>query len=157
MDVVINIQGDQPALDGRCLSQVVSPLIEDPDLVMSTLVSRMSDPAAIEDPNCVKCVFDSHHFALYFSRSPVPFHRDGSMSSETFKHLGIYAFRKHFLKRFAVLPSGRLEIVEKLEQLRAMEQGYRIKVVETDFDSKAVDVPEDLKRVEALLERERSR
>lgn len=149
-DIVINIQGDQPAFDPRCLSEVVSPLIDDLKLVMTTLIYRITDPAEIKDPNCVKCVFDKDNFAIYFSRSPIPF-SCGSDQFDIFKHLGIYAFRKHFLERFASLPQGRLEAIEKLEQLRAMEHGYRIKVVETRYDSKEVDRPEDIEKIEMVL------
>jgi 3-deoxy-manno-octulosonate cytidylyltransferase (CMP-KDO synthetase) len=150
-DIVINIQGDQPAFDPRSLPGLVSPLIHNPGLVMTTLVYRTTDPAEIKDPNHVKCVFDKEDFALYFSRSPIPFGRDGSERFDIFKHLGIYAYRKHFLERFASLPQGRLEAIEKLEQLRALEHGYRIKVVETPYDSKEVDRPEDIERLEMSL------
>lgn len=150
-DIVINIQGDQPAFDPRCISEVISPLMRDPDLVMATLIYKITDQAEIEDTNHVKCVFDEDHFALYFSRSPVPFGRDDSTSFDIFKHLGIYAFRKHFLERFASLPESRLEAIEKLEQLRALEYGYKIKVVETGYDSKEVDRPEDVHKLEAVL------
>jgi 3-deoxy-manno-octulosonate cytidylyltransferase (CMP-KDO synthetase) len=150
-DIVINIQGDQPAFDPRCLAEVVSPLAEDPKLVMSTLVHKMTDQAEINDPNHVKCVFDEDHFALYFSRSSIPFGRDDSTGFDTFKHIGVYAYRKHFLERFASLPQGRLESIEKLEQLRALEYGYKIKVVETSYDSKEVDRPEDIQRLESVL------
>lgn len=153
-DIVINIQGDQPAFDTRCLSELVSPLIDDFRLVMSTLIYKITDPAEIKDPNHVKCVSDNENFALYFSRSAIPFGRDGSVSFDIFKHLGIYAFRKRFLDRFASLPEGRLEAIEKLEQLRAMEHGYRIKVVETRYDSKEVDTPEDIGKLETILEKE---
>jgi 3-deoxy-manno-octulosonate cytidylyltransferase (CMP-KDO synthetase) len=149
-DIVINIQGDQPAFDPRCLSEVVSPLIDDLKLVMTTLIYRITDPAEIKDPNCVKCVFDKDNFAIYFSRSPIPF-SCGSEQFDIFKHLGIYAYRKHFLERFASLPRGRLETIEELEQLRAMEHGYRIKVVETRYDSKEVDRPEDIEKIEMVL------
>jgi len=150
-DIVINIQGDQPAFDQRCLSEVVSPLMDDPELVMTTLIYKITDPAELEDPNHVKCVFDKEKFALYFSRSSIPFDRDGSASFDIFKHLGIYAYRKHFLERFASLPQGSLEAIEKLEHLRAMEHGYRIKVVETRYDSKEVDTPLDVEKVEMIL------
>lgn len=155
-DIVINIQGDQPAFDPRSLSEVVSPLMEDSQLVMSTLIYKISDPAEIKDPNHVKCVFDKENFALYFSRSPIPFGQPtaDSVSFDIFKHLGIYAYRNHFLQRFASLPQGRLEEIERLEQLRAMEHGYRIKVVETPYDSKEVDRPEDIHKLEAVLEDE---
>ncbi|NVL90988.1 MAG: 3-deoxy-manno-octulosonate cytidylyltransferase [Desulfobacterales bacterium] len=150
-DIVINIQGDQPAFDQRCLSEVVSPLMDNPELVMTTLIYKITDPAELEDPNHVKCVFDKEKFALYFSRSNIPFDRDGSASFDIFKHLGIYAYRKHFLERFASLPQGSLEAIEKLEHLRAMEHGYRIKVVETRYDSKEVDTPSDVEKVEIIL------
>ncbi|MBW2019509.1 MAG: 3-deoxy-manno-octulosonate cytidylyltransferase [Deltaproteobacteria bacterium] len=150
-DIVINIQGDQPAFDPRCLPEVVSPLLEDSHLVMSTLIYKISDPAEINDPNHVKCVFDKDHFALYFSRSTIPCSRDGAVSFDIFKHLGIYAYRKHFLDCFASLPQGRLEAIEKLEQLRAMDHGYRIKVVETRYDSKEVDTPADIGKLEMAL------
>jgi len=156
-DIVINIQGDQPAFDTRCLSEVVSPLIDDSDLVMATLIYRIRDRHEIKDPNHVKCVFDKDHFALYFSRSPIPFARDGSESVHIYKHLGIYAFRKHFLERFASLPPGRLEATEKLEQLRAIESGYRIKVVETRHDSKGVDIAADVQKLEDVLSQQKQR
>ncbi len=154
-DIVINIQGDQPAFDPRCLSEVVSPLMGDPRLVMSTLVYKITDSAEIKDPNYVKCVFDKENFALYFSRSPIPFGLPAADSKQfdIFKHLGIYAYRKHFLERFAVLGQGTLEAIEKLEQLRAMEHGYRIKVVETRHDSRGVDIPSDIEKLELSLTR----
>jgi len=150
-DVIINIQGDQPAFEPQCLVEIVSPLKENPGLDMSTLICRIKDADEVRDPNCVKCVFDRKGFALYFSRSPIPLNRDESVSCDLFKHLGIYAFRKSFLDRFAMLPKGRLEEIEKLEQLRVLEHGYRIKVVETAYDSKAVDTPDDMKKLEAIL------
>jgi len=150
-DIVVNIQGDQPAFHPQCLSEVLSPLMEDPELVMATLIYRITDPAEIPNPDHVKCVFDEQHFALYFSRSTIPFDRDSADSVDFFKHLGIYAYRNHFLQRFASLPSGTLEKIEKLEHLRAMEYGYRIKVVVTDHDSPEVDRLEHVRKVEAFL------
>jgi len=153
-DIVINIQGDQPALDSRSLPEVVAPLRDDPELVMATLIRRMTDPAEMRNPNDVKCVFDKDSFALYFSRSLIPFGREASPSMEVYKHVGIYAYRKRFLDRFNSLPTGRLEAIEKLEQLRVLEHGYSIKVAETAYDSKAVDTPEDIGAVEAFLRAE---
>jgi 3-deoxy-manno-octulosonate cytidylyltransferase (CMP-KDO synthetase) len=150
-DIVINIQGDQPALDSRSLPEVVAPLQDDKDLVMSTLVRKMTDSAEMRNPNDVKCVFDKDGFALYFSRALIPFNRDASPAMAVFKHVGIYAYRKRFLDRFNSLPTGRLETIEKLEQLRVIEHGYPIKVVETSHDSKAVDTPEDVAGIEAIL------
>lgn len=150
-DIVINIQGDQPAFDPRSLTHVVTPLRDDASVQMSTLVFKIDNPTEIQDSNCVKCVFDNNHYALYFSRSPIPYGRDQGMAVDVYKHLGIYAFRKAFLDRFASLPEGRLENIEKLEQLRAIEFGYRIKVAKTPFDSKEIDSPSDLKDLEAIL------
>ena len=153
-DIVINIQGDQPALDSRPLPEVVAPLQGDPELVMATLIRKMTDPEEMRNPNNVKCVFDRDGFALYFSRSLIPFDRDASQSTEAYKHVGIYAYRKHFLERFNSLTTGRLETIEKLEQLRVLEHGYPIKVVETSYDSKAVDTAEDIGTIELLLRSE---
>jgi 3-deoxy-manno-octulosonate cytidylyltransferase (CMP-KDO synthetase) len=150
-DIVINIQGDQPAFDPRSLSELVLPLVNDPELVMTTLIYKIVDQAELEDPNHVKCVFDKDNFALYFSRSLIPFAAKGAVTFDVFKHLGIYAFRKDFLVRFASLPPGRLEAIERLEQIRAMEHGYRIKVVETCYDSLEVDTPNDVAKIEAVL------
>jgi 3-deoxy-manno-octulosonate cytidylyltransferase (CMP-KDO synthetase) len=152
-DIVLNIQGDQPTVDARCLPEVVSPLMEDSELGMATLIYKITNPDEIHDPFHVKCVFDERKFALYFSRSPIPFGRDPSASFDVFRHHGIYAYRNHFLQHFASLPPGELEQIEKLEHLRAMEHGYRIKVVETVYDSIEVDRPEDIQKVEAFLKR----
>jgi 3-deoxy-manno-octulosonate cytidylyltransferase (CMP-KDO synthetase) len=150
-DIVINIQGDQPAFDPRCLSEVVSPLLEDPAVHMTTLIYKIQDPDEIKDPTCVTCVFDSENYALYFSRSPIPFGANDSAPFDLFKHIGVYAFRKHFLDHFASLPQGVLEAVEKLEQLRPIEHGFRIKVVETRYDSIEVDTPLHVQKAEEIL------
>jgi 3-deoxy-manno-octulosonate cytidylyltransferase (CMP-KDO synthetase) len=153
-DIVINVQGDQPALDPRSLAEVVAPLNDEPNLLMATLIRKMADTAEIGDPGNVKCVYDEQGFALYFSRLPVPFNRDASLPTGVFKHIGIYAYRKRFLDQFNALPTGRLEAIEKLEQLRVLEHGYPIKVVESAHDSKAVDTPRDLETLESLLRAE---
>ncbi|MEW6669493.1 MAG: 3-deoxy-manno-octulosonate cytidylyltransferase [Thermodesulfobacteriota bacterium] len=149
--VVVNIQGDQPLFQPALISQMVAPLIGDPELAMSTLKCRISDPREVENPNCVKVVTDARDHALYFSRSPIPYFRDAPAPGVYYKHLGFYAYRLDFLNTFAGLPVGRLEAAEKLEQLRALENGYRIMVVETLFDSVEVDTPADIRRVEAIL------
>ena len=154
-DIVVNIQGDQPAFDARCLSEVISPLEDDPDLGMSTLIYKITNPAEYNDNNHVKCVFDKDHFALYFSRSLIPFAPEGMPTFDVFKHLGVYAFRKGFLDTLSCLPKSRLEEIERLEQLRAMEHGYRIKVVETCHDSLEVDRAEDIAKLEAVLRQEK--
>jgi len=145
--VVVNVQGDQPLFDPIMIEQVVEPLLEDPNIPMSTLMYRIVRDEEIHHPNAVKTVVDNEGFAIYFSRSTIPYFRDGEIEPTYFKHHGIYAYRNDFLQRFACLPQGYLERAERLEQLRALENGYRIKVVLTDKDSIEVDTPEDLQRV----------
>ncbi|WP_136806288.1 3-deoxy-manno-octulosonate cytidylyltransferase [Desulfosediminicola flagellatus] len=152
-DVVVNIQGDQPLFPAEVVEQVARPLLDDPALPMSTLIYKIIREEEIRDPNHVKTVFDRDNNALYFSRSPIPFQRNPEdiVSPTYYKHLGFYAYRKGFLLTFVALPEGEWERFEKLEQLRALEYGYKIKVTLTEHDSIEVDTPEDLKRVEAML------
>lgn len=150
-DIVVNIQGDQPTFEPSQIDEVVQPLLEDATVDFSTLIYRIRRDEEITDPNAVKVVFDRDHFALYFSRSMIPFVRDRGKRADYWKHHGIYAYRKSFLIAFTKLPQGTLEKLEALEQLRALEHGYRIKVVETEFDSIEVDTPADLERVKALM------
>ena len=154
-DVVVNIQGDQPLFDPEVVAQVAQPLLDDPALPMSTLIYKIIRPEEINDPNHVKTVFDHNHNALYFSRSPVPFQRnpEEDVSPTYYKHLGFYAYRKGVPLTFVALPDGEWERFEKLEQLRALEFGYRIRVVLTEHDSIEVDTSEDLQRVEAYLKK----
>lgn len=150
-DVIVNIQGDQPLFDPSIISTLVSPFRKDKTIDMSTLKFRITDESERSNPNHVKVVTDRDGFALYFSRAAIPFYRDGNATGEHFKHLGLYAYRMDFLKAFVELPMGHLESAEKLEQLRALENGYRIKVEETSLDSVEVDTPDDIRRVEALI------
>jgi 3-deoxy-manno-octulosonate cytidylyltransferase (CMP-KDO synthetase) len=150
-DLVVNIQGDQPSFQPSVVTDLVRPLIDDRDLPMSTLKYRIVNKEEIENPNHVKVVTDKEGFAIYFSRCPIPYCRDGIPDGAHFKHLGFYCFRMNFLVRFTSLDQGVLESLEKLEQLRALEHGYRIKVAETLFDSVEVDVPQDVKAIEAIL------
>lgn len=150
-DLVVNIQGDQPSFPPAVISDLVRPMMEDRTIPMSTLRCRIMRREEIENPNHVKVVTDREGFAIYFSRCPIPYCRDGIPEGVHFKHLGVYCFRMEFLIRFTSLPQGTLESLEKLEQLRALEHGYRIKVPETRFDSVEVDVPGDIKAIEALL------
>ncbi|MBW1636500.1 MAG: 3-deoxy-manno-octulosonate cytidylyltransferase [Deltaproteobacteria bacterium] len=152
-DVVVNIQGDQPLFPVEVIEQVARPLIDDPALPMSTLIYKIIRPEEIEDPNHVKTVFDRDNYALYFSRSPIPFQRnpDEQTKPTYYKHLGFYAYRKGFLLSYVALPEGEWERFEKLEQLRALEYGYKIKVTITEHDSIEVDTPQDLLRVEQDL------
>lgn len=152
-DVVVNIQGDQPLFPPAVVEQVAGPLLSDPALPMSTLIYKIIRPEEITDPNHVKTVFDCNSNALYFSRSPIPFQRnpEESIQPTYYKHLGFYAYRKGFLLTFVALPEGEWERFEKLEQLRALEYGYTIRVVLTKHDSIEVDTPRDAQRVEEII------
>jgi 3-deoxy-manno-octulosonate cytidylyltransferase (CMP-KDO synthetase) len=151
-DVIVNIQGDQPMFDPTVIRDLVLPFMTDDTLPMATLMWRIRDEASARNPNHVKVVTDRQGFAIYFSRHPIPYLRDAGSQAPLYKHLGFYAFRMAFLIKFTRLPEGRLEAAEKLEQLRALEHGFRIKVVETPFNSLEVDVPEDVPGVEKALE-----
>jgi 3-deoxy-manno-octulosonate cytidylyltransferase (CMP-KDO synthetase) len=149
--IVVNVQGDQPLFEPVQIEEVVRPLLEDSSIPMATLIYRIVRDEEIVHPNAVKTVFDHSNFALYFSRATIPFVRDKGKKAAYFKHHGIYAYRRDFLRIFAGLPEGTLERLESLEQLRAVEYGYRIKVVETAYDSVEVDTPEELSRVARLI------
>ena len=150
-DIVVNVQGDQPLFEPSQVDEVVGPLLQDVSIPMSTLIYRIVRGEEITHPNAVKTVFDRNHFALYFSRATIPFVRDAFRKAEYFKHHGIYAYRRHFLRTFTSLPEGILERLEALEQLRALENGYPIKVVVTSHDSVEVDTPVELERVRRLI------
>jgi 3-deoxy-manno-octulosonate cytidylyltransferase (CMP-KDO synthetase) len=150
-DIVVNIQGDQPIFQPSLITELIAPLIEDLTLPMSTLMHRIEDDRELYDTNHIKVVVDNKGYALYFSRLTIPFYRDRDSITTHYKHLGIYAYRKHFLMTFTKLNYGVLEGAEKLEQLRALEHGHRVRVVETPFDSTEVDIPEDIKVIEGKL------
>lgn len=150
-DIVINVQGDQPHFPPQIIDAVAKPLLDNTEQLMATLVIQMTDPQEITHPNFVKTVIDGNGYALYFSRSVVPFSRDGLERTVYWKHLGFYSYRRSFLRTFAELPSGVLEEAEKLEQLRALEYGYRIKVDATEYDSIEVDTLQDARRVEQQI------
>ena len=149
--IVVNIQGDQPLFEPVQVDEVVGPLMEDPSIPMSTLIYRIVRPEEITHPNAVKVVFDNSLFALYFSRATVPFVRDRDKRADYYKHHGIYAYRRAFLRTFTALPEGVLERLEALEQLRVLEHGHRIRVVVTPHDSVEVDTPGELERVRRLI------
>ena len=148
-DIVVNIQGDQPCIHPACIQEVTAPLRANPENQMSTLAFKIVRAEEITNPKDVKVTFDTLGNALYFSRAAIPFARDADTVFDTYKHLGVYAYTRRFLDIFRNLPDGRLENIEKLEQLRAMEYGYRIQVVITEHDSAEVDIPEDIPRIEA--------
>lgn len=149
LDIVINVQGDQPAFNPEHISLLAQSLKDDPSLKMATLALPLTSHEEINSPNHVKVAFNSQHYALYFSRAPIPCPRDGE--DDYYKHLGIYAYRAAFLRHFVTLPEGRLEKIECLEQLRALENGIPIKVVLVSGQSPEVDVPEDVEIVEQAL------
>ena len=146
-DIAVNVQGDQPLLDPSMIEEVVEPLLKDPHVPASTLIYRIVREEEVTHPNAVKTVYDRNGFALYFSRATIPHSREEADSPGYYKHHGIYAYRNDFLQVFVGLPQGILERSERLEQLRALEHGYRLKVVLTEKDSIEVDTLEDLQRV----------
>jgi 3-deoxy-manno-octulosonate cytidylyltransferase (CMP-KDO synthetase) len=149
--VIVNVQGDEPLLDPAEIDAVVRPFEGNPELVMTTAAVPIADPRDVQDPGVVKVVLDRQGFALYFSRLPIPMHRAGEPGTY-YKHLGLYAYRKPFLLRYAALEPTPLERAERLEQLRVLENGYRIFVAVTGHDAVSVDTPDDLARVRALME-----
>ena len=153
-DLIVNIQGDEPFIDPRAIQQAVEPLQGDPEIVMGSVKVPISKQKDILDPNVVKVVTDQNDFALYFSRTPIPFCRNKEQQpvGSYFKHLGIYVYRKAFLLKFTTLQPTLLEKSEGLEQLRALEYGYRLKVPTTPFDSLHVDTSDDLERVRQWAE-----
>jgi 3-deoxy-manno-octulosonate cytidylyltransferase (CMP-KDO synthetase) len=144
-ELVVNIQGDEPLIDPNAIDAAVLPLLEEPAIPMGTLKKRIEDPREITDPNVVKVVTDRFENALYFSRATIP------SRGPYYKHIGLYVYRRNFLLKYSDLPIGPLEKTESLEQLRALENGFRIRVVETDYESFGVDTPEDLERVRQLI------
>ena len=151
-ELVVNIQGDEPLIEPAAIDAAILPLAHDPAIVMGTLKKAIEDPREVTDPNVVKVVTDRNGDAIYFSRCPIPFERGQARPGTHFKHIGLYVYRRDFLLEYSALPVGPLEQAERLEQLRAIENGYRIRVVETEFESLGVDTPEDLERVCKLFE-----
>ncbi len=151
-DIVVNIQGDQPLFDARMIEEAVQPMLEDPNIMMSTLKTKIGEED-YNDPAVVKVVVDENDFALYFSRSLIPYSRD-KVTMDVYEHVGLYVYRKDFLLKVSKLPRTYLEKIEMLEQLRVLENGYKLKVIETKCESISgisVDTPEDLIKVENLI------
>jgi 3-deoxy-manno-octulosonate cytidylyltransferase (CMP-KDO synthetase) len=144
-DIVVNVQGDEPLLEPRMVTEVVGALEADETVLMSTLRKQISNPDDTTNPHVVKVVVNLHGDALYFSRAAVPCVHDAARPA--FRHIGLYAYRRAFVCDVAALPQTPLEIAESLEQLRALEHGFRVRVLETHYDSIGVDTPEDLERV----------
>lgn len=164
-EVIVNVQGDEPLIKGEVIDKAIRPLLMDETLELSTLMTRIEEVRDWLNPHIVKVVADQEDFALYFSRSPIPFPRDlqiGRLESNpfgtnrplpkrVFKHIGVYVFRRKFLLQFSKMKPTPLEKLEKLEQLRALENGHRIKVSLVDYEPVCVDTPEDIRRVEAIM------
>lgn len=148
----VNIQGDEPLIDPEAIDAAVLAVCSDDEVSMGTLKKKITDPTDVLNPNVVKVVTNLRNDAIYFSRCPIPFERDGRSGQSLYaKHIGLYVYRRDFLLSYPELPVGPLEESERLEQLRAIENGYRIRVVETDYESLGVDTPEDLERVNQLF------
>lgn len=154
--IVINIQGDEPLIHPTMIDAVARALLDDSSISMATVMKNIQDEQVINDSNVVKVVIDKNNFALYFSRSPIPFHAKESdiRLPVYFKHIGLYGYTKDFLFIYKNLPVSYLERVERLEQLRVLESGFRIKVIETKYDTVGVDTPQDLEKVKRYLQKE---
>ncbi|MFA5336938.1 MAG: 3-deoxy-manno-octulosonate cytidylyltransferase [Candidatus Omnitrophota bacterium] len=149
--IVINIQADEPIMHQSTIDSLAREMINNPSTLMATVRKKIETDEDINNPNVVKLICDKNDFAIYFSRYPIPYYRDGSIEKKYYKHLGIYAYTKDFLYTFKNLPSSFLENAERLEQLRAIEAGHKIKVIETKFESIGVDTEEDLQKVETVF------
>jgi 3-deoxy-manno-octulosonate cytidylyltransferase (CMP-KDO synthetase) len=156
-EIFVNVQGDEPLLEPGAVDAAVAALLEEPPASVATVATPIQTASDIVDPNVVKTVLDFEGYALYFSRAPIPWVRDEvhRVHARHLKHLGLYVFQRSALLEFPTLPQGDLERVEQLEQLRWLENGWKIRVAEVPYDSVSVDVPEDIARVEKLLQNER--
>ncbi|GAB1855520.1 3-deoxy-manno-octulosonate cytidylyltransferase [Flavobacteriaceae bacterium MHTCC 0001] len=152
VDVVVNVQGDEPFTDAPSLKKLIEVFKDDTkqQVDLASLMVEITDVDEINNPNAVKVVVDQSNFALYFSRSPIPYPRDKTITVAYYKHKGVYAFRKQALMDFHHLPMQTLEAAEKLEQLRYLEYGKRIKMVKTESEGVEIDTPEDLERAKKL-------
>lgn len=156
--IIVNVQGDEPLIDPKIIDATIQPLLDSPDVPMATARRRLTDVDDVRNPNIVKVICDLRGRALYFSRSPVPFIRDQALDGVApdcyWQHIGIYVYRRDFLLDYARMAPTPLEKLEKLEQLRVLENGCPIAVVDTEYQSIGVDTPADLERVKAIIERE---
>jgi len=164
-EIIVNVQGDEPLLKGSTIDKAIRPLLKDPAIPLSTLMTRIVEVRDWINPNVVKIVADQKGFALYFSRSPLPFPRDlnverlltspsrekSPLPHRVYKHIGVYAYRRDFLLQYSKMKHTPLEKLEKLEQLRALENGFPIKITPVDYEPVSVDTPEDLEKVIAFL------
>jgi 3-deoxy-manno-octulosonate cytidylyltransferase (CMP-KDO synthetase) len=154
-DVIINIQGDEPLIPVSVIDELADKMVENKNIEMGTVAVPVDRGEVESNPNVVKVVIDNNDFALYFSRSIIPYMRDGGEDLQVYKHWGIYAYRRDVLERFVALPESSLERCEKLEQLRALENGIKIYVLKSDLESIGIDTEEDLKLAEKKIEKMR--
>ena len=152
-DIILNIQGDEPMIKTEMIEDLISAF-DDPEVKMATLKKEITAEADINNPNIAKLITDENNNAIYFSRSTIPYNRDGRDDIKYYKHIGVYGYTKEFLKTFVSLPQSSLENAEQLEQLRAIENGYKIRVIETQYQSIGVDLPEHIAIVEEEMKRE---
>lgn len=157
--IIVNIQGDEPFIKGRMIDQAIEPLLFAPEVNVSTLCKKIESPEELKSMSIPKVVFDYNNFAMYFSRSPIPFVRgartalDRLQKVDIYKHIGLYVYRREALFSFTQLAPTDLELAEQLEQLRMLENGFKIKVVVTEYENLAVDTPEDLERARLYYKR----
>ena len=148
--IVVNIQGDEPFIKGKMIDEAIEPLLFDKKVSLSTLAKRITTVEEMKSSSIVKVVFDYNNYAMYFSRSPIPFARDARTNlerietAEMYKHVGLYVYRREALLKFTTLKPTDLELIEHLEQLRFLEHAFKMKIVVTEFDSPSVDTPKDL-------------
>ena len=152
-EYIINVQGDEPLIDPKVIDSIARTLIEDAGCVVATPIALIRDEAELNNPNVVKVIRDKNDYAIYFSRYPIPFIRDNKnkKGQNFYKHIGLYGFNKNFLLQLVKYPTSSLETAESLEQLRILENGFKIKTVLTEYEAKGVDTLNDLKELEKLL------
>lgn len=150
VDIIVNVQGDEPFMEAKPLAALLNAF-KDASIQVASLMHKISLDEEIHNPNIVKVVVDNEGCALYFSRSVIPYNRNTVASEDYFRHIGVYAYRKEALMHFIQWPIGRLENMEKLEQLRYLEHGFKIKMIETDKGSLGIDTPEDLELAKQFL------
>lgn len=153
-DIFVNIQGDEPLMESGLIDETIEPMLKDGEIQIATPAKAISSETEYLDPNVVKVVCNRDDFALYFSRSPIPYSSNGKVK-KAYKHIGLYVYRREALLKLSRMDMTELEMVESLEQLRAIENGYKIKVIISSYDSVGVDTPEDLERVKRLMEKRR--
>jgi 3-deoxy-manno-octulosonate cytidylyltransferase (CMP-KDO synthetase) len=150
VDIVVNVQGDEPFIQKEPLKKLINAF-DEPTVRVGSLMQRITEAIDIDNPNIVKVVVNDNQDALYFSRSPIPYNRNRNADVSYFRHIGVYAFRKQTLLDFTTWPMGRLENAEKLEQLRYLENGVPIRMIETSFIGIGIDTPEDLEKAKQLI------